>query len=181
MSLQERSMLTELEFAVKLLEREGMKYMIGGGIANSYWGFPRSTTDIDFIVPLVHTSDKDALQRIENGFVKDGWDIKADAGRPLIAEKPSVRLDFWSIKSIYDEERFERRIKVKLEDFDIWITTPEDLILQKLMWHRSKDIEDIRGVLARQDKLDWEYIKKWAKELALEDKLEYIQKGEGGE
>ncbi len=173
-------MLEELEFAVKLLEREGMRYMIGGGIANSYWGFPRSTTDIDFIVPLFYSSDKDALQRIENELAKEGWEIKADAGRPLIAEKPSVRLDFWSIKSIYDKERFERRTKVRLEYFDIWITTAEDLILQKLMWFRSKDIEDIRGILARQERLDWSYLKKWARELALEDRLESIKKGEEG-
>jgi len=58
-------MLKELEDALKLLEEEGMKYMIGGGIANSYWGFPRSTTDIDFIVPLFYKSDKDSLQRVE--------------------------------------------------------------------------------------------------------------------
>jgi len=169
-------MLKELEFAVKLLEKKGMKYMIGGGIANSYWGFPRSTTDVDFIVPLIYDSDKDALQKVENELMNVGWKIKADAGRPLIAEKASARLDFWSIKSIYDKERFERRIKVKLGDFDIWITTCEDLILQKLMWYRGKDIEDIIGILARQDKLDWDYIKKWAKSLEIEDKLESVVK-----
>ncbi len=58
MSLQENSMLGELEFVVKLLEKERMNYMIGGGIANSYWGYPRSTTDIDFIIPLVYISDR---------------------------------------------------------------------------------------------------------------------------
>lgn len=174
--MQESSMLKELEFAVKLLEKEGMKYMIGGGIANSYWGFPRSTTDIDFIVPMYYNSDKDALQRVEIELMKKGWNIKADSARPLIAEKPSVRLDFWSMKSIYDKERFERRIKVKLGDFNIWITSSEDLILQKLLWYRSKDIDDIVGILERQEKLNWDYIKKWAKDFELEDKLQNVQK-----
>lgn len=172
--MQGSSMLGELEFAVKLLERECVKYMIGGGIANSYWGLPRSTTDIDFVVPMFYGSEKDALLRAEDELKRKGWEIKADAGRPLIAEKPTVRLDFWSIKSIYDKERFERRINVKLGDFDIWITTPEDLILQKLMWYRSKDVEDIKGILARQDKLDWNYIKRWAIELDLENKLKSV-------
>ncbi|VVB88897.1 Uncharacterised protein [uncultured archaeon] len=171
--MQENSMLRELEHAVKLLERAGMNYMIGGGIANSYWGFPRSTTDIDFIVPLHYKSDKDALQVVENELMKEGWEIKADEGRPLIAQK-TVRLDFWSLKSLFDKERFDRRIRVKLEDFEIWITTPEDLIIQKLMWHRSKDIEDIKGILARQDKLDWDYLKKWARGLQLETELKSI-------
>lgn len=170
-------MLEELEFAVKLLEKEGVKYMVTGGIATSYWGLPRSTTDIDFIVPVFYTSEKDSLLRVENELEKNGWKIKADAGRPLIAEKPTVRLDFWSIKSIYDKERFERRTKIRLEDFDMWITTPEDLILQKLMWYRSKDIDDIEGILARQERLDLSYMKKCAKELELEDKLESVQKG----
>lgn len=176
--MQESSMLEELRFVVKLLERVGMQYMIGGGIANSFWGLPRSTTDIDFVVPLFHGSDKDALQKVENELMKEGWKIKADAGRPLIAEKPIVRLDFWSVKSLYDKERFERRIEVGFEDFNIWITTSEDLILQKLMWYRSKDIDDVMGILARQEKLDWRYIKKWAKNLGLEDKLESVLKDE---
>ncbi len=116
------------------------------------------------------------MQKLESELKKECWEIKADAGRPLIAEKPSMRLDFWSIKSLYDKERFERRIKVNLGDFYIWITTPEDLIIQKLMWHRSKDVEDIKGIIARQDKLDYDYIKKWVKNLELEDKFESVIK-----
>lgn len=173
-------MLRELKYVVRLLERERLEYMIGGGIANSYWGYPRSTTDIDIVVPLFHDFEKDALERVEGDLKKRGWAIKAGVGRPLIAEKPTVRLDFWSIKSFYDKERFGRRIKIKLEDLEIWITTPEDLVLQKLLWYRGKDLEDIKGVLARQEKLDWNYLKKWAKNLDLEDKLNRAQKGEEG-
>ncbi len=44
------------------------------------------------------------------------------------------------------------------------------------MWYRSKDIEDIKGIVARQDKLDYDYIKKWVKNLELEDKFENVIK-----
>jgi len=43
-----------------------------------------------------------------------------------------------------------------------------------LLWYRSKDIEDIKGILARQDKLDWNYIENWTKGLELKSKLESI-------
>jgi len=169
-------MLGELEFAVKLLEREGVNYMIGRGIAIGYWGLPRSTTDIDFVVSMFYASEKDALLRVEDELKRTGWEIKADAGRPLIAEKPTLRFDFWSLKSIYDKERFGRRMKVRFGGFDIWITAQEDLIIQKLMWYRSKDVDDIKGILARGGRLDREYIGKWGKEIGLEDKLESVQR-----
>lgn len=167
-------MLEELKFIAKLLEREGLRYMIGGGIATSYWGHPRSTTDIDMVVADFYASEREALQRVEKELKKEGWKIRADVGRSLIAEKGALRLDFWNVKSLYDRERFERRIRVKIEDFQIWITSPEDLVLQKLLWFRGKDIEDIRGIITRQKNLDWDYIKKWAEKLEVEDRLESV-------
>ncbi len=42
-----------------------------------------------------------------------------------------------------------------------WIPT-EDVIIQKLRWHREKDIDDARKVLQVQlAKLDWEYMTLW--------------------
>jgi len=59
------------------------------------------------------------------------------------------------------------------------LPTPEDIILQKLVWYRMTKNEsqrqwrDVLGVMKLQgDRLDFEYLQKWAKELSLSDLLE---------
>ena len=43
-----------LKATVKLLEAEGIDYMLIGGVAAGIWGEPRYTVDADFIVVLSH-------------------------------------------------------------------------------------------------------------------------------
>jgi hypothetical protein len=68
---------------------------------------------------------------------------------------------------------FSRRLKKRVEDFEVWTVTPEDLILSKLEWSsdsRSAVQEgDIRSILAAQPGLDLEYILEWAGRLGLEN------------
>lgn len=67
----------------------------------------------------------------------------------------------------HDQERFRRRRKESLLDREVFLTTPDDVIVTKLRWaglrNRSKDREDVRDVIAVQgDQLDWDYIHLWA-------------------
>lgn len=58
--------------------------------------------------------------------------------------------------------RRERRF-VPLLDREIWLPTAEDVIVQKIRWGRSKDLDDARDVLAVQgpETLDMPYIENW--------------------
>lgn len=62
-------------------------------------------------------------------------------------------------------EEFERRRKVfvPLLNRHTWLPSPEDVVVQKLRWGRSKDLDDARDVLAVQgtDFLDMAYIETW--------------------
>jgi hypothetical protein len=62
-------------------------------------------------------------------------------------------------------EEFSRRreVFVPLLDRSTWLPSPEDVVVQKLRWGRSKDLDDARDVLAVQgtDFLDMAYIQKW--------------------
>lgn len=49
----------------------------------------------------------------------------------------------------------------------ILIPTPEDLIVIKAIAHRPKDLEDIRGIVESQPRLDVEYIRKHVQEFGL--------------
>jgi hypothetical protein len=58
--------------------------------------------------------------------------------------------------------RRERRF-VPLLNREIWLPTAEDIIVQKIRWGRSKDLDDARDVLAVQgpETLDMPYIETW--------------------
>jgi hypothetical protein len=70
---------------------------------------------------------------------------------------------------------FARRRKVSVEQVDVSIVSIEDLILSKLVWRRQSQSElqltDVRQLIATNRELDWDYLRKWAKELGVEGGL----------
>lgn len=68
-------------------------------------------------------------------------------------------------------EKFERRLAKDAEGQQVWVTSPEDLILSKLVWTKQTPSElqlrDVRSLLAVQTSLDWPYINRWAARLTV--------------
>ena len=62
-------------------------------------------------------------------------------------------------------ESFSRRQRVSSTQLgrDIWLPTAEDVVVLKIRWGRSKDLDDARDVLAVQgpESLDMHYIENW--------------------
>jgi hypothetical protein len=52
--------------------------------------------------------------------------------------------------------------------------SPEDLILLKVVAARPRDLGDIEDVLFAQSDLDETYMRRWAKELGVAEKLEEV-------
>jgi hypothetical protein len=95
-----------------------------------------------------------------------------------------MKLDFWICKDDeYSKEVFSRRKKVQLsKDIEACITSPEDIILLKLLWHKAmpspRHLEDAAGVYAVQkEKLDMAYLNKWASRHNLVEELKTIMIG----
>jgi hypothetical protein len=66
----------------------------------------------------------------------------------------------------HDQSAFSRRRVVRFEHGDVSICTPEDYVITKLRWGktkiRAKDVEDVRAILAvQQGKLDLDDIRHW--------------------
>ena len=64
---------------------------------------------------------------------------------------------------VQEEFSRRRRVMVPLLKRQTWLPTPEDVIVQKLRWGRSKDLDDVRDVLAVQgpETLDMAYVENW--------------------
>ena len=161
---------------VKILERLKIPYMITGGMAVFVWGRPRFTADIDIVVELEPENVNDleeALLALSEASYIDKDTIKRALMRHgefnFIDGKTGVKVDFWVLdKNSFDKSRLKRRIGRKILNQNIYFSSPEDLILSKLLWYEksqsARHLEDIESILKIQKKLDLRYIRKWAKE-----------------
>lgn len=163
---------------IRVLKDAKIQYMITGGLAANYYGCPRATYDLDLVVELDEAGAKRliklasrarfrlheeevvlVLTKVGNRFVMESWE--------------KYRIDFWLVKTAFDREIFDRRQRVRVFDMLAWISTPEDLVLQKLRSARPRDLEDIQAILVRHSgKLDEGYLKQKAAELGLTRILE---------
>ena len=78
-----------------------------------------------------------------------------------------------------DREEMRRRRLQTIADTQLVVATPEDIVLQKLIWYRKggevsdRQLRDVSGILKVQgDRLDWDYLKHWAESLNLSELLQ---------
>jgi hypothetical protein len=64
----------------------------------------------------------------------------------------------------FQQERFRRRVAIAIPQIgqQVYLPTPEDVVVQKVRWGRPKDLEDAKDVVAVQgEALDMQYIETW--------------------
>lgn len=161
-----------------ILSNLKIDYFITGGMAVSVWGRPRATFDIDIIVNLIEPKAV-LLARAFKKISKAGYadeEMSKDAIKNrgefnFIDSSSGIKVDFWVKK---DDERslleFKNRKLKNINGHNIYFISPEDLILSKLLWRKQgggeKHVEDIVSIfIISGDKLDMDYLKKWAGKL----------------
>lgn len=158
-----------------LLEEQGMQYMLVGGLAVGIWAEPRATVDIDFLVstPL---NDFDLLRRKVNEsgrfvFIHEKPMIfgKVSFLRATLKRNTDISVDFLFADDDFKKEALRRKQTVNIDDFFINISTPEDLIILKLLSGREQDRLDANKIIKIQKEyLNKEYIQKWAEKLDIQ-------------
>jgi hypothetical protein len=171
----------------RAMEALQITYLVGGSIASSIHGFPRSTQDADLVAdlrpehvrPLVASLEK--LFYIDSERVMDA--IRRRASFNAIHLREGLKVDVFVLKSdpFSRQEMARRRRIAPLEDpgDTIPIASPEDIVLQKLRWYRlgngvsDQQWNDILGVLkVQRGSLDLPYLQEWAERIEVEDLLE---------
>ena len=149
-------------------ERIGVDFMAVGAIAAGACGVPRSAKDVEVNV----AGGVDALARALAPSIGFGPQVVFDTltwGRRLVGSirsTPPFKVElFETFDHPFVQSEFSRRTKffVPVLDRTTWLPTAEDVIVQKLRWGRSKDLNDARDVLAVQgpETLDMAYIGEW--------------------
>jgi len=152
-----------------VLESSGIDYFAFGGVAVAVWGTPRETIDVDTVVCVAEDDIRGLLDELaqhgfayaagdETTFPIDGW---------LRLDLQGRHADMTLGRTPFDESALHRRTRVTLFGTEVWMVSPEDLVLYKLVAHRYKDLGDVEAVLTRRaPELDLAYPRHWAREIA---------------
>ncbi|MEK7579793.1 MAG: hypothetical protein AAB469_01205 [Patescibacteria group bacterium] len=168
-----------------ILDEFEIDYYITGGFAVSVWGRPRATFDIDIVINLLEPKVKplvEALRKISKYGYIDEESAKEALKRKgefnFIDPETGLKVDFWITKGNKTAKtEFGRRVAKKVGDQKVYFISPEDLILNKLIWYEksggsSRHIEDVESVFKiSSEKLDKTYLKKQAAKLGVAKQL----------
>jgi len=164
-----------LRIIIGFFERNNIPYMLSGSVAMSAYTVPRFTRDFDFVVHLKKENVPQLLEEFSEGYycdedvVKDA--IAAKTMFNIIDHKSNYKADFMILKNnSYSHVEFERRKKEIVHNISLYIVSPEDLLISKLLWIQevqgNLQVEDIK-ILAALPQIDWDYIRHWINTLKL--------------
>jgi hypothetical protein len=183
-----RAVAEALQSVLESLDRQQIRYFLGGSIASSIHGIQRSTRDIDIVVSLRESNIDGLTEDLQRDFYIDPDSAKEAlrTGRAfnLIHFASSYKFDLFPIPAdpFYQVqlERSQLRTIVLGENISVQtlVATAEDTILSKLVWYRlggeqsDQQWNDLRGVRTVQGAgLDRGYLEKWAEHLGVQDLL----------
>jgi phosphoribosylpyrophosphate synthetase len=131
--------------------------------------------DIDIVIELHEEHLLDFFEIFKDDYYINENTVKEEIKRRgmfnVIDHKTGFKVDFIIKKETeYRKHEFSRRIRESISDFDVWIVSPEDLVISKIDWiqqyQSDKQINDIQNLLSIST-IDLNYIKLWCNKLNL--------------
>ena len=183
---------------VEALDELGIAYFIGGSVASSVHGIARFTRDVDFVaeVRAEHAAALAAAWRDE--FYVDEDMIREAVGQQGSFNVIYLALSFKADVFVSKQDDWSRQVMARRRPAPLsadtqapplYLSSPEDMVLQKLLWYRlgggisDRQWNDVQGVLKVQaGALDENYLRHWAAYLNLTDLLNdaLMDAGRGG-
>jgi hypothetical protein len=176
---------TALLPVIDAVEALGVPYHVGGSVASSFTGIARATQDADLVAnlrpehaaPLVRALDGPYYidqERVEHA-------IQSRRSFNAIHLPTMYKVDvFVSKDTPFARENMLRRVAIEIPDLgrSLWFSSPEDIVLHKLLWYAEgggvsdRQWYDLEGVLRLQGtRLDQDYLRSWAERLGIADLL----------
>ena len=170
----------------EVLEGLGISYLVGGSVASSILGEPRSTEDVDIVADLRPEHLDKLVSALQGEFYVDeaamGEAIRQRSSFNIIHLASMRKADIFVLgqHAIAKEQMRRRRQSLVSNDPPkaVFVASAEDIILWKLDWYRIRwrisDLQwrDVLGVLKLQaEALDRGYLQRTAQALGLSDHL----------
>lgn len=180
----------ELLLAItSFLNSHHISYMVTGAWSVIYYGRPRASHDIDFVVDIKPKDIKRVVTELKE--LSESYSFQESAVESAVKKgfmfnilhlPTYLKLDFWLLTDDpFDTVRFKRKRVVNILENKMVLASPEDTILQKLRWNKisptEKSFVDAAFVYQIQKKnLNFNYINKWAKYLKVTRELNKLDK-----
>jgi hypothetical protein len=178
--------LSEARVVIRVLDRLGILYALGGSMASSIHGEPRGTQDSDLTAaPFLDKVDQFVACfttdfHVNPAAIRDAH--RRCASFNIINTSTGFKTDiFIAGQGSFSQVTLARRQPVILDDAPdepLYVVTAEDIILLKLQWYRlgnevsDRQWNDILKVMTTQlGRLDQSYLDQWAQQLGVADLL----------
>ncbi len=164
---------------VEVFDDNQILYFVGGSVVSSVYGEPRGTLDVDVVADIRFEHVNALVRRLKVEYYIDG-DMIRDAIRHnssfnIIYLDSMFKIDVFlpKLRQYAQQERLRARKEVIAEGVrPFYLSSPEDIILNKLEWYKigdeisTRQWNDLIGVINRQRAiLDLAYLRLWAGEL----------------
>ena len=136
----------DMKELILLFEKHSIKYALVGGFAVNFYGYVRTTQDIDFLLyPSKENATKVMQCLTEFGFGNAGIPqqyFEKEGSAIHLGTEPN-RIDLLTmLKGISNDEIFSNIDRVQLDKIDVNIISLPDLIKAKRSSKRPRDIAD---------------------------------------
>ena len=185
--MNEHEQFIEVTFLViDVLEKLGIRYLIGGSLASGIHGEPRFTRDADLLADI----KSEHVEPLYNMLAPE-FNIAQEAIQDALRYRSSFCvIHFESVFKVdmflpkhrqFDEQQLQRRsvqVVTSNPEKRAYVATVEDTILAKLEWYRlgneisEQQWRDVTGIFkATQGGVDVHYLENTAKQLGVLDLL----------
>jgi hypothetical protein len=178
--------LAEVQRIRAMLDGLEIPYVIGGSVASSMFGEPRSTLDIDVALDVAAGQREALLEALTIAFyvpiqaARRALDMHESFN--VLDETTGFKIDLFILgDGLLDRLQIERRVAVALPGSEepVWVTSPADQILRKITWWRDggrasdRQWRDICGLLSVSHReVDFDGLRAIATDLGIIDDLE---------
>lgn len=182
----DQDVLDALTPFAEALENMGVPYYIGGSVASTAWGIPRTTIDIDLVAHLRAEHISFLVEQLEDTYYVAAEmieDAVEQGGSFNVIHSSSIKIDVFvprfSARNEVEAGRVQQRVLDAETSGRVFpVSSAEDIVLRKLEWYKlgggvsERQWLDVLGVLKVQSKnLDFGYLAQWASVLGIDDLL----------
>lgn len=155
---------TTLADVTRWLRDEGIPFAVIGGIATTFRGEARFTSDVGLVAGIDLDEALLLLTRLPRSpfqplFPEVEEVLRTSFLLPILHSVTQVSVDIAIGMSGFERQAIARASEVVLPDCRFPVVSAEDLILMKLLASRPRDTDDVRNIMLRHGPtLDWDYL-----------------------
>ena len=175
-----------MQVMADFLEGQGVSYRVVGSMASMAYAEPRFTNDVDILADL----KLDGVAPLCVAFPPPDYYVSESAAREAILRKrqfnilhlPSgLKVDLIiPPDSEFARSELSRGRRLTSEgEFSVWFGSPEDVLLNKLIFYKcggsEKHLRDVASMLKIQgDRIERTYIEQWVDRLGVRDEWQLV-------